>query len=602
MKKILFVLVIVALAAGAWLYLRPQAPPAPVIPEPDDATVRATTAGDVVGYEHQPGVHAWLGLPYAAPPTGELRWRAPRPPTPWTGVREAVDAGGRCPQKPSMLAQANGRNAGFAGTEDCLYLNVWAPADASGLPVMFWIHGGGNTIGSGDTYIGANLAAREDVVVITINYRLGPMGWFAHPALATGDPLEDSGNYGTLDVIRALQWTRDNAAAFGGDPDNVTVFGESAGAFDTLAMMASPLAEGLFHRAISQSGGFRATPMREAREAVDNGGHPYSAREIVNRLLVADGTVSDRHAAQGVQADMTASELRDYLYRQSLDNIFALWEDGGFGMINVPDNFGDGHVLPNLTTAEIFSNADNHNMVPVILGTNRDEPALFMAQNPQFVENFLWIFPRLKDEADYLRRVKYGALAWKARGVDELADYMTAAGNDQVYAYRFDWDEQGSVAGYDLSKALGAAHYLEVPFVFGDFENFPLAQIFDASAGKEALSRSMMSYWGAFAYHGTPGTGGDDRQPAWLPWGNNGKTSIVFDTPQDRGIRMIDEKVTRDSVVAQIATDPDIPSQRARCELYVSTFRWDDAFDRAEYENLGEAGCAGIDPDDLLSS
>jgi len=601
MKKLVIVLIIAAIAATAWLYLRPETTPAPVQPEPDNTTLRATTAGDVVGYEHQPGVHAWLGLPYAAPPTGELRWRAPRPPTPWTGVREAVDAGGRCPQKPSMLASANTAGAGFAGTEDCLYLNVWAPADASGLPVMFWIHGGGNTIGSGDTYIGANLAARQEVVVITINYRLGPLGWFAHPALTVGDPVQDSGNYGTLDVIRALEWTRDNAAAFGGDPDNVTVFGESAGAFDTLAMMASPLAEGLFHRAISQSGGFSPTPMREARETVDNGGHPFSAREIVNRLLVADGTVSNRDAAQRIQEDMSTSELRDYLYRQSLDDIFALWDSGGFGMIDVPDNFGDGHVLPNLSTAEIFSNPDNHNVVPVILGTNRDEPALFMAQNPEFVDYFLWVFPRLKDEADYLRRVKYGALAWKARGVDQLADYMTAAGNERVYAYRFDWDEQGSVAGYDLSKALGAAHYLEVPFVFGDFENFPLAEMFDSSPGKEDLAHAMMAYWAGFAYHGTPDRGRDGRQPQWLPWGSNGKTSIIFDTPQDRGIRMMADKVTRESVVARIAADPDIPSQRARCELYLSTFRWGDELNRAEYDNLGDEGCAEFDPDSLLS-
>ncbi len=602
MKKLLIGLIVVIAAGLAWFYLQGR-PPAPIAaPERNDATLRTTTAGDVVGFIDQHGARAWVGIPYAAAPTGERRWRAPQPPEPWSGIREALTAGPRCPQKPSLLAEGDSADAAVAGSEDCLYLNVWAPPNASGLPVMFWVHGGGNTIGSGDTYIGAALAARQNVVVITINYRLGPFGWFAHPALANGDPLDDSGNYGTLDIVRALEWTRDNAAAFGGDPENVTVFGESAGAFDTLAMMASPLASGLFHRAISQSGGFSPTPMARAASLEADGGHPYSAREIVNRLLVADGRVSDRAAAASIQSDMSDAELREYLYAKTPAEILALWGSSGFGMINTPDNFGDGHVLPALTTAEIFSDPANHNVVPVILGTNRDEPALFMAQSPQFVDRFLWVFPRLKDEQDYLRRVKYGALAWKARGVDELAQYMTAAGNDRVFAYRFDWDEEGSMAGYDLSKALGAAHFLEVPFVFGDFENFPLSYLFDSSPGKDALSDSMMAYWAAFAYEGDPGTGRSGAEPRWLPWGENGKTSIVLDTPQDGGIYMMEETVTRESVVDAIARDPDIPDQRARCELYLNTFRWNGEFDRTEYDDLGPEGCAGFDPEALVSS
>ncbi len=602
MKKAAAILIVLSLAVIAWFTLAPGGPDQPAAPpERDDVTMRTTTSGPVVGFIDQAGARAWLGIPYAAAPVGQRRWRAPEPPEPWSEVREALAAGPRCPQKPSLLSEAETPEAAVTGQEDCLYLNVWSPPNARNLPVMFWIHGGGNTIGSGDTYVGANLAVARNVVVITINYRLGPLGWFAHPALTTGDPVNDSGNYGTLDVIRALEWTRDNAAAFGGDPGNVTVFGESAGAFDTLAMMASPLAKGLFHRAIVQSGGFRPTPMHEARDAIEHGGHHSSATEIVNRLLVADGTVADREAALALQNDMRDSELAAYLYRKTPEEIFALWDGGGFGMIEVPDNFGDGHVLPDMTTAEIFGNAGNHNMVPVILGTNRDEPALFMARNPEFVENVLWFFPRLKDEDDYRRRVKYGALAWKARGVDELAELMTAAGNDEVFTYRFDWDEEGSMAGYDLSKALGAAHFLEVPFVFGDFENFPLAYLFEDSPGKEALAAAMMSYWSEFAYHGDPGNGRSGEQPAWLAWGTNGKTSILLDTPQDAGIRMSDERVTRADVVRLLATDPDIPSQRDRCRLYVETFRWNGQFDHQEYASLGGDGCAAFDPQTLAS-
>jgi para-nitrobenzyl esterase len=594
MKKAAIALIVVSLLVVAWFVLRPGPEPRPT-PVRDDVTVRSTTAGDVVGFIDAHGARAWLGIPFAAPPVGERRWRAPQPPQHWTGVREALVAGGRCPQKPSLLAEGDDAGAAVAGQEDCLDLNVWAPPNATDLPVMLWVHGGGNTIGSGDTYIGAALAARERVVVITINYRLGPFGWFAHPALASGDPLDDSGNYGTLDIVRALEWTRDNAAAFGGDAGNVTVFGESAGAFDTLAMMASPLAAGLFHRAIVQSGGFSPTPMARASNPIEDGGHEYSATEIVNRLLIADGTVADRDAALALQSDMGAGALRAYLYDKTPDEIFVLWEDGGFGMIDAPDNFGDGHVLPDMTTEEIFGDAANHNVVPVILGTNRDEPSLFMAQNPAFVDRFLGLFPRLKDEADYLRRVKYGAMAWKARGVDELAELMTAAGNDAVYAYRFDWDEQGSMMGYDLSKALGAAHFLEVPFVFGDFDNFPLAYLFADSPERDALSDAMMSYWANFAYAGDPGRGRDEDQTAWLPWGGNGQTSLLLDTPDDGGIRMMADKVTRDAVVAAIASDPDVPDPRTRCVLYRDTFRWDGQFDRGEYESLVDGGCSQFD-------
>lgn len=595
MKKAAAALVVVALVATAWVFLT-DAPPERPAPVRDEATLRSPAQGDVVGFIDHRGAHAWLGIPYAAAPTGPRRWRAPQPPEPWDGIREALHRPSPCAQKRSPLDQGAGPETNVVGAEDCLYLNVWAPADAEGAPVMLWIHGGGNSIGNGNDFPGGHLAVRGDVVVVSINYRLGPFGWFAHPALATGDPRDDSGNYGTLDVIRALEWTRDNIAAFGGDPGNVTLFGESAGAFDTLAMMASPLAEGLFHRAISQSGGFQATPMSRASRPIEEGGHSYSAPEIVNKLLMADGTVSDREGALAIQNDMSREELRAYLYGRTPEDVLGLWDDSGFGMIDVPSNLADGHVLPDLTTAEIFSDAGNHNLVPVILGTNRDEPALFMAQNPEFVDYFLWIFPRLKDEGAYRLRVRYGALAWKARGVDELADQMMAAGNGAVFAYRFDWDEEGSVLGYDLSTALGAAHFLEVPFVFGEFDSVPMANLFAASPGKEDLSDAMMSYWAQFAHAGDPGTGRDGAQPRWLSWGSQGKTSLVLDTPQDRGIRMMEERVSRASVLRALETDPDIPDQRTRCQLYVAAFSWGGQFDPAEYDALGDEGCAQFDP------
>jgi len=599
MQKIAIALIILSLLVIAFFTLRPGEQPPPPPPTADLVTLRATTAGDVVGFIDRFGARAWKGIPFAAAPEGDLRWRAPQPPAAWTGTRETLVAGNMCPQMKSLLSgDAGDPDSAIAGVEDCLYLNVWSPSNASRLPVMFWIHGGGNSIGEGSPYNGSALATRQDVVVVTINYRMGPFGWFAHSDLNRGNPLDDSGNYGTLDVIFALEWVRDNIRNFGGDPNNVTVFGESAGAYNTLAMMASPLAEGLFHRAIVQSGGFQTTSMGRAGNYASDGGHPMSAKEITAALLVADGTVADAESARAYQSDLGSSQLRQYLYEKTPEEIFALFDGGGFGMINVPDNFGDGHVLPDMTTEAIFSSAENHNMVPVILGTNRDEPSLFMVRSPAYVENFLGVFPSLKDQDRYLRAVKYGALSWKERGVDSLANYMTAAGNPDVYTYRFDWDEEGSIMGYDLSVALGAAHGLEIPFVFGDFDGgLGLGYLYEDSPGKDALAASMMSYWTQFATTGNPGTGRDSNEVPWLSWGSNGQRSILLDTVDDQGIRMSDEEVTLAGIKAALASDPAITEPQERCQLYLSSFGRD--LDRAEYDSFGPEGCAQFDPETL---
>ena len=264
--------------------------PPPQAPSADPATLRHLPAGDVVGSHGRHGGHAWLGLPYAEPPQGELRWRAPQPLLPWTATREALTFGASCPQLASRVGGDDSAEPGaLVGDEDCLTLNVYAPAfapdqvptGAARLPVMVWIHGGGNTIGAANGYDGSRLATTHPLIVVMVNYRLGALGWFRHAALRAGrDPVEASGNFGTLDQLRALAWVRDNAAAFGGDPGNVTIFGESAGGQNVLALLVSPLAGGLFQRAIVQSGGTGASrrPRRSTRSTT-----PSPARRRARR-------------------------------------------------------------------------------------------------------------------------------------------------------------------------------------------------------------------------------------------------------------------------------------------------------------------------------
>ena len=306
--------------------------PAPTPPTADSATAVEIAQGRVVGYVSE-GAYAWRGIPFAAPPAGELRWRAPRPPAPFAEPLVATASGSPCLQFASPLAAvADPDGDGVVGSEDCLYLNVYAPAGAPGAgerhPVMFWIHGGGNSVGHAGPYDGSLLAVRHDVVLVAVNYRLGPFGWFTHPALRGPDasPADASGNFGTLDLVRGLEWVRDNIAAFGGDPANVTIFGESAGGTNVLSLLSSPHAAGLFHRAIAQSGSHRATP-RAHGEAFAEGetpGHRHSSAEMVAALLARDGM--DLAAARERARAMSHDAIRTLLHGVDGAKLLALYK------------------------------------------------------------------------------------------------------------------------------------------------------------------------------------------------------------------------------------------------------------------------------------
>ncbi len=245
-----------------------------------------TAYGAIKGVGDSRSTWAWKGIPYAKPPVGDLRWKAPRPPVPWNGVRVADRFGSQAMQSIPIL--------GAWGSEDCLYLNVWRPQNTEvSLPVYLFVHGGGNSIGTASyaDYHGQVVAAASDMVYVSINYRLGVFGWFHSPPLAEGESPEDaSGNYGTLDIIQALRWVRQNIAAFGGDPDRVTLAGESAGAFNILSLLVSPLAEGLFQRAVIESGITAIQSLAVADAA---------SRTIERRLIMRHGKASDLPAATG---------------------------------------------------------------------------------------------------------------------------------------------------------------------------------------------------------------------------------------------------------------------------------------------------------------
>lgn len=592
-------LVLVVIIAAGYLYLAPEKTPEPVAKED---TRRATESGNVIGYKNNKGAYVWQGIPFAEPPVAQLRWRAPRPSKPWSDTYAALSPGSECANQ--GIGAAGDDNV-IGGSEDCLYLNIFAPKDVSQpLPVMFWIHGGANTIGSGGSsvYDGSQLAMEQRVIVVTINYRLGPFGWFTHPALrsAGASDEDNSGNYGTLDQIHALKWVRNNISAFGGDPNQVTIFGESAGGWNVLAMMASPLAKNLFKGAIVQSGSLEIDPVSKGENFVDapDPGDYLSSREIINKLLLEDGSSSSVAEARSRQLNASPKELADYLRGKSTSEIFAVYRnEKGEKAFRVPNLFGDGAVLPaGISSEALFSNPDNYNAVPVILGTNLDEMKLFLGFNPDLVNTLFGLPTGIKDLERYNMFNRYSTDAWKVKGVDRLASAMRDGQGDNVFAYRFDAADLRDLGLIDLRELFGAAHALELPYVFGTFTK-PTRLIFPDSgkAERQSLSSSMMSYWGEFAHKGKPGRGRDGSLPQWRNWENDGENTprlMILDSEQGDGIRMSSERMTMGELKQKLFADTRFEDQSDHCEAYKNLFQNGD-FVQKEYENLG-AGCSAL--------
>ena len=460
----------------------------------------------------------WRGIPYAQPPTGDLRWRSPRPVERWTGTLEADWFG-----SPALQYSPIFKNR-VIGSEDCLYLNIWRPnSDEQDLPVYVWIHGGGNSIGSAhqvSDYYGHAIAARSNLVFVSINYRLGPFGWFLHPSFGetatpgTNDTRDleaedESGNYGTLDIIEALRWIRANIEAFGGDPGRVLIAGESAGGMNVLSLLLSPQAEGLFSHAMIQSG----VPRMDTRAAGEEVG------------------VRVQEALLGSRGDPTL-DIRDALSDVSGREILRTFESGGFGMLGLPYIFADGHVLPE-NGYEALETGEYPSRVPVLIGSNQEELKLFMATNRQL----------RKDPELYQAMTRHLSDDWKIDGVDSVARLLSdVPGQPPVFAYHFRWgapDDQGE-SELPGRKGLwyGAFHSLDVPFFLGTGTiHGPLSiRYFRRSnrAGREELSAAMMRYTASFLRTGSPGAENADL-PEWVAWSNepSAPKSLILDYRND---------------------------------------------------------------------
>ena len=466
--------------------------------QPVSTTVQ-TQSGPVRGIGTD--VIAFKGIPYAAPPTGDRRWRPPTTAEQWTDVRDATQFGPRCPGTPPARLLALGRPPGGAASEDCLTLNVWTAAKSSGdrLPVMVWIHGGGFTAGSatGPGVDGTNLA-RRGVVVVSFHYRMGALGFLAHPALSRESEHQVSGNYGLLDQIAALRWVRANIAAFGGNPENVTLFGTSAGASSQAFLMVSPLARGLFHRAIAQSlGSTAAGPKPRLRVPY----YGFAAAEAHGLSIAPDIATLRALSADEVLARMPNDT-------EALGNIFR--------RIYVP--LVDGYVVPD--DPAVLMGTNSQSKVPLLIGHNADEGLFFARDLPKTLEDY-HAFVRARFPAELVDAVlaRYPAatdaevavaaplLDGESRLVAPTVLTARAASRvSDVYMYRF-----SRIAPSSLSAWGGAAHTTEVRYVFDNTSG-------DASQFDEidrTVSRAMADAWVQFAKTGNPNGGALPQWPAY---------------------------------------------------------------------------------------
>jgi len=483
-----------------------------------------TTEGPVQG-EAAPGsaACAWKGIPYAAPPLSGLRWKPPRDAPARDGVLEAAEYGCACPQVENLTSGGSAR----CFSEDCLTLNIWRPAKSGVFPVMLWLHGGGFMQGTGtyEMYNGARLSAEGDVVVVTINYRIGHLGFLALPELAAEHPEGSNGNYGMMDQIKALQWVHDNILGFGGNPDNVTVFGQSAGGISICALLVSPLSEGLFHKAINMSGPCDMIQSQQTAYA--------RGREAVAELG-CDGP--------GMIECLRAKPFEEFL-PESPPNL--LEEGGPIFSPNI-----DGYVIPDWPL-ELIGRGEYHRM-PVIVGNTKEELKVYL-----FETMGVGLWPRRKvrkmtgDQAgpyaedilsmysfDEFRRPWELYIGFATDAVFASRTWMMARALDErspVWVYQVDWDD------HRFPNKLGAFHGIDVPMVFKALDlDILLAKLLVSRKALKSgvpLSEDMMTYYTNFARTGDPN--GDTVEP-WPEYDTADKKRLHFDHPLS--VREIPEK------------------------------------------------------------
>ena len=552
-----------------------------------------TTSGITNGYIKNRVIN-WDDIPYAQPPIGDLRWRAPKNLESSEYLNTInPQVNNFCVQEPSGLGGSHG-DIYFSGTEDCLYLDIKRPEKINEdlLPVMFWIHGGGNTTGLKDLYDFSAMVKKHNVIVVTINYRLGPFGWFTHPSIQDfQSDLDKTSNFGTLDIIAALEWVQSNISSFGGNPNNVTIFGESAGGHNVLSLLVAKQAKGLFHKAISQSG-YTTTYSKQSAymQTNESSTSKHTSWSIVNKIIKdrslditqEDNTIEVRELLKG----LTAEELfKYYSERPSYENLTILT--------------GDGIVIPEIGLTKALSKKEYVNHVPTIAGSNKDEVKLWLASAKYFVDLDYSFFgsilgvPKvvLNDKDAFNLFNSYRSRAWKIRGVDDPLRSLYVSGNKDLYAYRYDWDDHRRFIIADFRELIGAAHATEIPLLTGNNKlvgDYGFL-IYPRGPSKRFTSKNMMKFWTNFAKYGEPGISSNGVE--WKKYSGQENTPSNYMVLDNRkNLKMHADEFSFSSLIKDLYQENALTNlEKCVVLLQMLTYVGDDLYD--EFDNHYPGKC-----------
>jgi para-nitrobenzyl esterase len=513
---------------------------APGYPQYTKGIVQTTIYGKVQGYETNQGkTIVWKGIPYAKAPVGVLRWKAPENPDKWNGTFDATKDG-------NIGMQLSGGK--IKGNEDCLNLDIYRPnSNDTNLPILVYIHGGNNQSGSSTSELNPQqFAANAKVIVISLNYRLGLLGFNNLPALKTGNQYEDSGNYTLLDISKSLDWIKANIVYFGGNPKNITVSGTSAGGRDVMAMLISPIFDGQFQKAISFSGGM----------TIAN----YEASVKLIAKAIAPLVVEDKVKATEAEAYRWLlrydKAVKTYLYGLSADRIAKLMAGAGIRMAVFPHLYNDGTVLPK----EGF-NTTKYNNVPLIMSTGSKEFATFTRGDKEFAsikDKNLLSDPELYKS--YRFAVDYGSKLYGLFNAQDSAVKMIGKYHAPIYTCDFDWGSDPEIVGEYFAKLYGSYHVIAVPFLSNEAGTRIPPDAFK-SAGTQNLVTKFMKYIANFLWTGNPNSKG---LVEWKPWrdANTGPTQLLLNADKDKAvITMSQERIKYESVLKNMEVDTSISTE-----------------------------------------
>jgi para-nitrobenzyl esterase len=516
--------------------------------------VQQTAYGAVQGVKEENAL-VWRGLPYAKAPVGELRWKAPQRPEPWSGVRDA--------SKPGNIGIQLTAD-GVIGSEDNLNLNVFRPdTEKDYLPVLVYFHGGNNQTGSSAELPAAKLAVNADIVVVPLQIRLGLLGFNNLPALKTGNPLEDSGNYSLLDIALALDWVKENITAFGGDPRNITVSGYSAGGRDVMALLVSPLFKDKFQKAFSFSGGLTLADPEKSRKVI--------ARYIA-KLVLEDGKAkTENEAVEWLLKD--SEDVRRYLYGLTADRLAGLVGNALIRLSAFPHLFKDGAVLPK----EGFD-THHYNSVPIVLLASATEFSPFAVIDPYFAqaakEKKFLSDPKVRGEVEFV--IKHGSRLYEYFNAEQSAEKIFDKYSAPIYTVDILWGTDKDIVGEEFAVLSGAAHGIFRPFLtdepIGLRTTYP--QAFENDGVRE-LTKLFQQYLSNFLYSGNPNGRG---LPAWRAWesAKSGLAQLLLNADKNGAVvSQTSVRTTYEQIIKEIEADNSVSSEAKKTILSkVLNGRW----------------------------